>query len=256
MRYLPVNSRKLISWRRVVIAAAVLSGLAAAYLLVRETQLAALLSDPEALRSAIEGFGFAAPAVVIAAMAVAIVFSPIPSGPIALAAGALFGPLLGAVTVIIGSVLGALIAFLIGRAVGRPIIARWKAAEDAYRWFEGRSQNWLMLAVFASRLVPFISFDAVSYVAGVTPLRAWRFVVATVAGVTPVSFALTYAGDQFVFQDATGTTIAIAVVGLITLVPIVVRMLLGKRQSAAPDRTRPDDSSTGENPPKSASDAL
>jgi uncharacterized membrane protein YdjX (TVP38/TMEM64 family) len=32
-----------------------------------------------------------------------------------------------------------------------------------------RSQIWLMAVVFVSRLLPFISFDAISYAAGLTP---------------------------------------------------------------------------------------
>ena len=42
-----------------------------------------------------------------------------------------------------------------------------------------RSQFSLMLIVFASRLIPFISFDAVSYAAGLTCLSFSRFACAT-----------------------------------------------------------------------------
>ena len=44
------------------------------------------------------------------------------------------------------------------------------------------SQNALMGIVFVSRLLPFLSFDIVSYGAGLTTLSAWRFALATLAG--------------------------------------------------------------------------
>jgi uncharacterized membrane protein YdjX (TVP38/TMEM64 family) len=40
-----------------------------------------------------------------------------------------------------------------------------------------------MTIVFVSRLLPFISFDIVSYAAGLTRLAMWRFAVATLAGI-------------------------------------------------------------------------
>ena len=58
------------------------------------------------------------------------------------------------------------------------------------------SQNTLTGIVFISRLLPFVSFDMVSYAAGVTPLRFWRFAVATLAGILPASFLLAHFGSE------------------------------------------------------------
>ena len=55
-------------------------------------------------------------------MTLAIVMSPIPSAPIALAAGAAYGHLWGAVYVAAGSLSGALIAFGIARFLGREFV--------------------------------------------------------------------------------------------------------------------------------------
>ncbi|ESR24623.1 TVP38/TMEM64 family protein [Lutibaculum baratangense] len=195
----------------------------------RYTSLPDMLAEPAALREAVEQLGALGPVAVVAAMAAAIIFSPIPSGPIGLASGAAFGPLWGGVLVVAGSFAGATVAFLIGRLIGRQVISGWKAAEALHRRFEDHSQLWLMLAVFLSRLVPFISFDAVSYVAGATPLRYWRFALATFLGVTPISFVITYAGEATLLAGSTAVTVALVILGLVTLVPAMLAGMRGRR---------------------------
>ena len=66
---------------------------------------------------------------------------------------------------------------------------------------EERSQAALMLTIFLLRVVPFVHMDPISYVAGLTPLRLWRFVVATFAGITPMSFVLVTLGDRVAASD-------------------------------------------------------
>ncbi|MEP7283506.1 MAG: VTT domain-containing protein [Rubrivivax sp.] len=76
---------------------------------------------------------------------------------------------------------------------------RWVGQDTIDRWFGDRlsvgligSQNSLMGIVFFSRLLPFLSFDLVSYAAGMTVLEFWRFAVATLAGIAPTSFLLAH----------------------------------------------------------------
>jgi uncharacterized membrane protein YdjX (TVP38/TMEM64 family) len=47
----------------------------------------------------------------------------------------------------------------------------------------------------------FISFDAVSYAAGLTPLAFWQFMVATLVGMIPISFLLAYFGEELITAD-------------------------------------------------------
>ena len=64
------------------------------------------------------------------------------------------------------------------------------------------SQNALTLLVFASRLLPFLSFDMISYAAGLSKLHLWRFAVATLAGIIPASFLLAHLGSEAMNGDA------------------------------------------------------
>lgn len=178
--------------------------------------------DEKSIETLITGSGRIGPLLLIGLMTLAIVFSPIPSGPIALAAGVVFGTVLGAVYVIIGAVLGAVIAFGTARWLGHAAI---RASDNAVLRFIAtpRSQGALMAVVFASRLVPFVSFDAVSYAAGVTNLTFLRFVLATVVGVVPVSFALTAMGAGL--HDHGPSPALLAAIAGITLVPVIGKWL-------------------------------
>ena len=70
------------------------------------------------VREAVGHLGTVGPLALTGLTILAIVFSPIPSGPIAVAAGALYGVLWGASVTIIGAFLGALAAFVAARYLG------------------------------------------------------------------------------------------------------------------------------------------
>ena len=82
------------------------------------------LMDAERLNMLVARAGIWGPIVIVTLMTVAIVASPIPSAPIALAAGAAYGHLWGTVQVVIGAELGALIAFGLARILGHDILRR------------------------------------------------------------------------------------------------------------------------------------
>jgi uncharacterized membrane protein YdjX (TVP38/TMEM64 family) len=79
--------------------------------------------------------------------------------------------------------------------------------------------------VFASRLLPFVSFDLVSYAAGLTVLSWWRFAVATLAGIVPASFLLAHFGAEMVSGEANQAMIAALAVGVLVAIPIAARLI-------------------------------
>lgn len=172
------------------------------------------------------------PILIIILMATAIVLSPLPSAPIALTAGAMYGHTWGTFYVIIGAELGAIVAFA---------IARWFAHDFVARNFKGRigrsflgSQNSLTLIVFLSRLVPFISFDLVSYVAGLTKITTARFAIATLAGILPASFFLAHFGGELSSRNADRIEFALLVIAVIIAATFLVNMFV-VRNPAKPD---------------------
>lgn len=224
---------------RSMVAAALVLVMVALYWLLHETGALAILLDGHALREFIMGFGMAGPLAIVALMILAILVSPIPSAPIALAAGALYGHTWGTGYIAIGAELGALAAFGLARLLGRDALQRWLGS----RLPNARlgSQNALMAVVFVSRLLPFISFDVVSYAAGFTTLAWWRFALATLAGILPASFLLAHFGEEMVTGELDRILYAVLALGLLTFVPLLVhyvrqRMRARARQGSALDR--------------------
>jgi len=179
------------------------------------------MPDGASLRLWFRELGAWGPFTVIASMIVAILISPIPSAPIALAAGAIYGHFWGTLYVLTGAEIGALAAFGISRYLGHDLLQKW-FGERLGSSLAG-SQNFLMASVFASRLMPFISFDIVSYAAGLTPLSFWRFAIATFAGILPASFLLAHFGSEMVADETDRMLVAVAVLGALTAIPFVIK---------------------------------
>ena len=177
------------------------------------------LLEPERLETLVARAGLWGPVLIVTLMTIAVVASPIPSAPIALAAGAAYGHLWGTVQVVIGAELGALIAFGLARVLGHDVLRR--VFGDRVDAGLLGSQNALTATVLASRLMPFVSFDMISYAAGLSRLHAWRFALATLAGIIPASFLLAHFGGEAVSGDLGRATWAVLVLGLLTGLPLL-----------------------------------
>jgi uncharacterized membrane protein YdjX (TVP38/TMEM64 family) len=163
--------------------------------------------------------GFWGPVLIVTLMTVAVVAAPIPSAPIALGIGAAYGHLWGTVQVVIGAELGALIAFGLARVLGHDVLRR--VFGDRVDAGLLGSQTALTATVFASRLMPFVSFDMISYAAGLSRLHAWRFALATLAGIVPASFLLARVGGETASGDLGRATWAVLGLGLVTGLPLL-----------------------------------
>lgn len=212
---------------RLVAGVAVLGLLVAIYALLQWSGTIQTLMDREALQALVDRLGAWGPVAVVGLMTVAVLVSPIPSAPIALAAGAAYGHGWGALYVLLGAQAGAMLAFALARFIG---------FETVHRWFGQRlsvglvgSQNTLMGIVFVSRLLPFVSFDIVSYAAGLTVLSPWRFALATLAGIAPSSFLLAHFGTEMGSGEGDRILVSLLVLGTLTAVPLAVKLIRDRR---------------------------
>lgn len=176
------------------------------------------------------GLGVWGPIAIISLRFLAALFGVVPSSPVLLAAGATEGIVLGSIYVLIGALLGALTAFLIGRYLGRDFVERrgWMDALAKTKfggWLldEKTSQRRLMLAVFYCRLIPGINLDALSYVAGVTRIATWRFLLATFGALLPYTVLLVAIGHQLVKLGPTELIIVLLGILLLSAIPVLWR---------------------------------
>jgi uncharacterized membrane protein YdjX (TVP38/TMEM64 family) len=220
-------------------SAALVALLAVTYYVLHETGLVEIIMNPEALKAYVLQWGLWGPLAIIGLMTLAVLVSPIPSAPIALAAGAVYGHGWGALYVLLGAQSGAMAAFAIARFVGAATVHRWFGERLSMGWIG--SQNKLMGIVFVSRLLPFLSFDIVSYFAGLTVLSFWRFSLATLAGIAPSSFLLAHFGTELGTGEADRILYSVIALGGLTLAPFGVKLLLDWRKRRSDDRIRKTD---------------
>lgn len=146
------------------------------------------------IKAEIQSWGNWAAAGSIALM-VAHSLVPFPAELLTFANGMLFGPVWGVVITWIGAMLGAALAFALARWFGRPFVdalmnERHRTAMD--RWMQRQGIGVLLL----SRLMPLISFNAINYAAGLTPISWWTFLWTTGVGILPITTLLVVTGDQ------------------------------------------------------------
>ncbi len=204
--------------------------LLASYLLADYYGLSDFITNIDSMVIEIRRLGIAGPLLVIGLMTLAIVFNPLPSAPVALASGAVYGHTWGTLYIIIGATLGAVIAFLIARFAGFEAVK--KMLPKNWSIENATTQNALMAGVFVSRLIPFLSFDLISYAAGLTPISLWRFFIATVFGLIPASFLLAHFGGEMRQADLQSMGLFVLIAGLVT-VPAILYGLYKKRKLRA-----------------------
>ena len=145
----------------------------------------------DALKSWIEDFGILAPLLFIAAYCLAAIFF-MPASLFTLAAGALFGPVWGAVYSLGGGTLGAILAFLIARYVASEWIAA-HAGPRVSRIIDGAArEGWRFVAV--TRLIPIFPYAPLNYFFGLSRIPLLQFIAATFIFMAPATIAYSWLG--------------------------------------------------------------
>ena len=132
------------------------------------------------LQDWIGSLGYLGPLVFIAVYAAATV-AALPGSALSIVAGAIFGPVLGVITVIFAATLGAGLAFLVSRFVARNSIEKWLEGSDKFKKLDELTEKHGDIMVAITRLVPLFPFNLLNYGFGLTkvPFRTyvtWSFV--------------------------------------------------------------------------------
>ena len=178
--------------------------------------------DVDLARSYILGFGIWAPIVSFMLMILQSVAAPLPAFIITFANAGLFGWVKGAALSWSSAMAGAALCFYIARFFGRDVVEKLtsKYALESIDDFFDQYGNY---AILVARLLPFVSFDIVSYAAGLTSMSFWSFFIATGIGQLPATIVYSYIGSML-----TGTTRTV-VMGLLMLFAVSTLAMLMKK---------------------------
>lgn len=161
------------------------------YLLV----LTAAFQSIETAREYIAGYGALAPVISAILMIFQSVIAPLPAFLITFANGTLFGFWWGSLLSWSSSMVGAAFCFYIARYLGIERITRL-ISQPAVDKTNDFVEKYGTYAILIARLMPFISFDIVSYFAGATRMRFLGFWIATGIGQLPATLVYSYLGES------------------------------------------------------------
>jgi uncharacterized membrane protein YdjX (TVP38/TMEM64 family) len=188
---------------------------------------------PEALESGLVQAGIFAPLVYMVVLAGSIILPILPNAIVFFSGIVVLGVVRAVIYGYIGSLLGSSLAFFLAKQYGRPFVGRM-VGESKIRDFEKRwgihDENQLARLVFLFRLLPLLSFDLVSYAAGLTKISFHRFILAAAFAALPGTIAYILIGPQlgpWVFGFGVAWTILL---GAFVLVAFYLARLKQKRQ--------------------------
>lgn len=163
------------------------------------------------------------PIIYIGLLIISVVASQIPGAPLAIAAGALWGPFTAGLYTLMGGFLGAMIAYFLGKYLG----------QSFFKILTGKTititpdlaTNVLGWLIFVSRLVPVLSFDLISYGAGMAGLSMPVYASATFVGMIPSTLLLTYLGGTVQSGHQQVIVISVVIVLSVGLLSVLNRFM-------------------------------
>jgi uncharacterized membrane protein YdjX (TVP38/TMEM64 family)/rhodanese-related sulfurtransferase len=175
--------------------------------------------------------GLMAPVVHVVLFAIGTVVF-LPGSLFALAGGALFGPVWGAVLNLLGATIGASLAFLIARYLAGDWVAR-KSGGHLKRLVDGvEKEGWRFVAFV--RLVPLFPFNLTNYALGLTRIGFLPYVITSFICMAPGAIAfswLGHAGQGALSGDASAIRYGLYALGLLAVIAFVPRLIKRMRQN-------------------------
>lgn len=155
-----------------------------------------LTSDDEQLiKQWVDGFGWIGPMVLILAMILQMFMLVIPTIMLMVVAILAYGPIWGSLLVLVAVLTASSVGFVIGRYIGPVVVERLigKKAKDKVAGFLEDYGFW---AIVITRINPFLSNDAISFVAGILSMNYWKFAAATLVGIAPLTILIAVIGQN------------------------------------------------------------
>jgi uncharacterized membrane protein YdjX (TVP38/TMEM64 family) len=156
----------------------------------------------------------------------------LPASIFVIAAGFIWGWLLGGAYAMVGGLTGAIVSFFIGRFIGEGLLDRFGRIG---RIVAKQVDHAGFMSLLVLRNIPGIPFAVLNYGAGVTGVKFRDYFFATLIGIAPSKFVFTYCADAL-FNGAMSEgdafrrlAIVCALVIALVLLPTVVKRISARR---------------------------
>lgn len=179
-----------------------IGGIIAFYFLVPDVQQffnetwSILTSDNEKrIEEWVSGFGWFGPFVLVLAMIFQMFLLIIPTILLMVVSVLAYGPIWGSLIILVSVFAASSVGYVIGRYLSQSFIMDL-LGEKTEKTIEQSIEEYGFWAVFVTRLNPFLSNDAISFVGGVLKMGYWKFISATLLGILPLTVFVAILGKS------------------------------------------------------------
>ncbi len=186
-------------------------------------------SDPDIVRSWIDGHYVLGALVMICVCIVQVVIALIPGELVEIAAGYIFGPWWGALVCLVGAMLGSVLVMLLVRRFGRKFVESIYSREklDSLPILNNpKRRNTLTALLF---LIPGTPKDLLTYVIGLTEMSIPAYVLLTGVSRIPSILMSTLGGDALVGDKLSRAIVFFIVAAALSLCGYLVYLYIQKR---------------------------
>lgn len=151
--------------------------------------------NEQRIKEWVSRFGWIGPAVIILAMILQMFLIVIPSFVLMVVAVLAYGPVLGSIISFVAIFSASSIGYFVGKFFGKFVVEKL-IGEKQERKLEDFISDYGFWAVFVVRLNPMLSNDAISFAGGLLGMGYWRFIGASLLGITPLTIFIAFLGEN------------------------------------------------------------
>ena len=186
--------------------------------------------DFQVVKEFVAQYGVYAMAVSFLLMILQSVIAPLPAFLITFANANLFGWWQGAILSWSSAMVGAAVCFYIARILGRDVVEKL-TSKTGLKQIDDFFDKYGKHSILIARLLPFISFDIVSYAAGLTSIGFWGFFIATGIGQLPATIVYSYVGGMLTGGARLFVTGLLILFALSVLIILIRQIYLSKKNN-------------------------
>ena len=140
-------------------------------------------------------FGWFGPFVIILTFVAQMFLLVVPTPLLMVVTVVAYGPWAGTAIILAGIFTASSIGYFLGAWIGTPLVERLIGAKSEKK-IESFIDDYGFWAVIITRISPFLSNDAISFVGGMLRMGYWRFIGATMIGIFPLTVLIAYLGEN------------------------------------------------------------
>ena len=171
----------------------------------------------------VQNAGAAGVLIVLGMQFLQVVVAFIPGEVVQIAAGLMYGPLLGTLVILVGCVISSSVVYKLVHVLGAPFVQGMVSTDhlEKFRAFEASGK--LDIIVFVLFLIPGMPKDVFTYIVPLTDMPYKKFIVLTTVGRIPGVVASTYAASGFASGEMVGPIVVVVIAAVLALVAVVFR---------------------------------